>query len=50
MKVFGDDKLLYSRKRPVMAPGEMEQVIFKREWLTGAEQEIRVVAEEEEAQ
>ena len=33
-----------------MAPGEMEQVIFKREWLTGAEQEIRVVAEEEEAQ
>ena len=50
VKVFGDDKLLYSRKRPVMAPGEMEQVIFKREWLTGAEQEIRVVAEEEEAQ
>ena len=36
VKVFGDDKLLYSRKRPVMAPGEMEQVIFKREWLTGA--------------
>ena len=50
VKVFAGDKLLYQRKRPVMAPGEMEQVIFKREWLTGAEQEIRVVAEEEEAQ
>ena len=36
--------------REHLAPGEMEQVIFKREWLTGAEQEIRVVAEEEEAQ
>ena len=50
VKVYGDDKLLYQRKRPVMAPGEMEQVVFRKEWLTGQEQEIRVVAEEEEAQ
>ena len=50
VKVYGDDKLLYQRKRPVMAPGEMEQVVFRKDWLTGQEQEIRVVAEEEEAQ
>lgn len=47
VKVYGDDKLLYQRKRPVMAPGEMEQVVFEKQWFTGGEQEIRVVAEEE---
>ena len=50
VKVYGDDKLLYQRKRPVMAPGEMEQVVFQKDWLTGGESVIRVVAEEEEAQ
>ena len=50
VKVYADDKLLYQRKRPVMAPGEMEQVVFQKEWLTGGESVIRVVAEEEEAQ
>ena len=30
-----------------MAPGEMEQVVFEKQWFTGGEQEIRVVAEEE---
>lgn len=50
VKVYADDKLLYSRKRPVMAPGEMEQVVFQKAWLTGGENLIRVVAEEEEAQ
>lgn len=50
VKVYADDKLLYSRKRPVMAPGEMEQVVFQKAWLTGGENVIRVVAEEEEAQ
>ena len=50
VKVYADDKLLYERKRPVMAPGEMEQVVFQKEWLTGGESVIRVVAEEEEAQ
>ena len=49
VKVYADDKLLYQRKRPVMAPGEMEQVVFQKEWLTGGESVIRVVAEEEEA-
>ncbi len=49
VKVLAGDRLLYSRKRPVMAPGEMEQVVFKKEWLTGGEQEIALVAEEEEA-
>ena len=50
VKVYGGGKLLYQRKRPVMAPGEMEQVVFQKEWLTGGEDVIRVVAEEEEAQ
>ena len=50
VKVYADDKLLYQRKRPVMAPGEMEQVVFQKAWLTGGENVIRVVAEEEEAQ
>ncbi len=27
-----------------MAPGEMEQVLLKKEWFTGAEQEIVVEA------
>ena len=49
VQVYGDDKLLYTRKRPVMAPGEMEQVVFQKAWLTGGEREIRVVAKEEEA-
>ena len=48
--VFAGDKLLYQRKRPVMAPGEMEQVVFQKAWFTGGEAEIRLVAEEEEAQ
>ena len=47
VKVYADDKLLYQRKRPVMAPGEMEQVVFEKQWFTGGEQEIRVVVEEE---
>ena len=50
VKVYADEKLLYQRKRPVMAPGEMEQVVFQKAWLAGGENVIRVVAEEEEAQ
>lgn len=30
---------LLRRKRPVMAPGEMEQIVLKKEWLTGPEGE-----------
>ena len=39
VKVFAGDKLLYQRKRPVMAPGEMEQVVFQKAWFTGGEAE-----------
>ena len=36
VRVTADGKeLLLRRKRPVMAPGEMEQVKLKREWFTG---------------
>ncbi len=38
---------LLRRKRPVMAPGEMEQVVIKKEWLNGTETEITVQALEE---
>lgn len=42
-----DGKEVFRRKRPVMAPGEMEQVLIKKEWLCGAQHEITVWAEEE---
>ncbi|WP_322199879.1 NAD(P)/FAD-dependent oxidoreductase [Acutalibacter intestini] len=38
------DKELLRRKRPVMAPGEMEQVLLKKEWLEGAEGPIIIDA------
>ena len=50
VQVYADDKLLFQRKRPVMAPGEMEQVTLEKQWFTGGENVIRVVAREEEAQ
>ena len=51
MRVTADGKELLRRKRPVMAPGEMEQVKLKREWFTGQEKEIVVEAlEAKEAQ
>ena len=40
-------KELLRRKRPVMAPGEMEQIVLKQEWLTGTEESITLWAEEE---
>lgn len=42
------DRELIRRKRPVMAPGEMEQLIIKREWLTGGEEALTLEAREEE--
>ncbi len=45
--VEADGKELLRRKRPVMAPGEMEQIVLKREWLTGSEEKITVWAGEE---
>lgn len=47
VRVMADGKELFRRKRPVMAPGEMEQVLLKREWLTGGEERIEVWAGEE---
>ena len=49
VKVTADGRELLSRKRPVMAPGEMEQIVLKKEWFTGAEESISVWAGEEEA-
>ncbi len=42
------DKELLRKKRPVMAPGEMEQLIIKRDWLTGSEGSLTLEAREEE--
>ena len=47
VRVTADGKELLRRKRPVMAPGEMEQVVLKREWFSGNEEEITVEAVEE---
>lgn len=37
---------LLRRKRPVMAPGEMEQLTLKRQWLTGDEAALEICAQE----
>lgn len=42
------DRELIRKKRPVMAPGEMEQITIKREWLTGSEKSLTLEAREEE--
>ena len=47
MVVKAGGKELLRRKRPVMAPGEMEQIVLKQEWLTGTEESITLWAEEE---
>ena len=44
--VSAGGKELLRKKRPVMAPGEMEQVVLKKEWFTGTETEITVNAQE----
>ena len=44
--VYADDRPVLRRKRPVMAPGEMEQVVLTREMLAGHPASIRIVAEE----
>lgn len=47
VRVLAGDRVLLTRKRPVMAPGEMEQVVLKREWFSGNEEKITVEAVEE---
>lgn len=49
VKVTAGGRELLSRKRPVMAPGEMEQIVLKKEWFTDAEESISIWAGEEEA-
>lgn len=36
VRAVWNDKELFKRKRPVMAPGEMEQLVLRKEWFTGA--------------
>lgn len=47
IKITADGKEVFTRKRPVMAPGEMEQVIIKKEWLNGTSGELCIWAGEE---
>lgn len=44
VRVLLDGKEVFKRPRPVMAPGEMEQVLIKKAWFTGSEKEITVEA------
>jgi len=44
VRVLVDGKEVLRRARPVMAPGEMEQVLLKKDWFAGNEQEITVEA------
>lgn len=44
VRVLIDGREVLKRPRPVMAPGEMEQVKLQKEWFTGTEQEIVVEA------
>ncbi len=51
IRVTSDGKELMRKKRPVMAPGEMEQISLKKEWLMEAQGGITLWAgEEKEAQ
>lgn len=49
VKIKAGERELLVRKRPVMAPGEMEQIVLKKEWFQGGEERISVWAGEEEA-
>lgn len=49
VRVTADGRELLTRKRPVMAPGEMEQIVLKKEWFKGGEESIAVWAGEKEA-
>ncbi len=44
VRVLADGKEVYKRPRPVMAPGEMEQVKLQKEWLSGGCREVTVEA------
>ena len=44
IRVLLDGKEVLRRNRPIMAPGEMEQAVLKKEWFTGTEQTLEVWA------
>ncbi len=46
--VYADDVLIYSKKRPVLAPGEMESVKLKREVLEGCACASRIIVKLED--
>ncbi len=48
VRVTLDGAEAFRRKRPVMAPGEMEQVTLRKEWFAGGPKAIEVWAGEEE--
>lgn len=47
--VYLDDKQLQHRKRPVMAPGEMEQVVIKKKQLIEKDNPRTITIKIEEA-
>ena len=47
--VYLDDKQLLDRKHPVMAPGEMEQVVLKKKQLIETENPRTITIKIEEA-
>lgn len=47
VRITVDGREVFRRKRPIMAPGEMEQAVIKKEWFAGGEKEISVWAGEE---
>lgn len=46
VSVWADDRRVLHRKRPVAAPGEMEQVVLEPDWLQSGVQTITVGLEE----
>lgn len=47
ISVYCDDKLISRRKKRILAPGEMEQIILNRETLSGCEHSLIICTEEE---
>jgi hypothetical protein len=47
--VYLDDRRILHRKRPVMAPGEMESIVLKKQELMDCEGLTQIVVKIEEA-
>lgn len=46
VNVYVDGERKIHRKKMIMAPGEMEDIVLKKEWITPQTKEIRVETEE----